>query len=299
MNKQLKLIDVTLRDGGHVCHFQFEQQTLITLLTVLNQANIDVIEIGYRNGYLNAPDLLGAAALCDDQYIAFCRKAVTNSAISVMIHPQLVTEDDIKALSDLGVDLVRICIEYRKAPQAIEIIQLCQKYKLSVSANLTHASNYSFESLKEDAALLINAGISMLYLADSNGSFLPEQIRECYQYLVKTSSIAIGFHGHDNIGLAQTNSIMALQAGATMIDASLHGLGKGGGNLVLEKWLAYLYACKYRHYDLAKIVSLAQELPLSKLAKVTNLNEVVRGVCDLSTAELKALKIKPESLLKI
>ncbi|MBP5158461.1 MAG: 4-hydroxy-2-oxovalerate aldolase, partial [Treponema sp.] len=50
----------------------------------------------------------------------------------------------------------------------------------------------------------------------------------------------IGFHAHNNLGLAVANSYTAIQNGATIIDGTVRGFGAGAGNCQLEAIVALL-----------------------------------------------------------
>ena len=59
--------------------------------------------------------------------------------------------------------------------------------------------------------------------------------------LVKSkTTVSLGFHGHDNIHMGLINSIVALEEGCEIIDATITGMGRGAGNLKTELLLTYL-----------------------------------------------------------
>ena len=290
--KQLRLLDVTLRDGGHCCQFRFSPKILESILNGLNKATIDIVEIGYRNGYLGAKEQLGDAGQCYLDYLKYCRKQLSNTMMSVMVHPSLVSEFDFLELKQSGVDLIRICVSYQQHKKAERIIESCHKFGLMVSVNITHASQYKLLDLFEVVASVSSMGLDMIYFADSNGSFLPENVKQIYQHMSNLYNLPVGFHGHNNIGLAQTNTLQAIDAGAQYIDASLNGLGKGGGNLVLENFIAYLYACKNKRYYLPALIKPSEEVyeQIKIKQNQTGMDEYVRGIMDLSTKQLATKK---------
>ena len=62
-----------------------------------------------------------------------------------------------------------------------------------------------------------------------------------YNYkITKKFKLNFGFHAHNNLGCAVYNSIEALNAGATILDASMRGFGAGAGNTQLEVLLTIL-----------------------------------------------------------
>ncbi|WP_455477515.1 hypothetical protein [Bartonella sp. B41] len=107
----------------------------------------------------------------------------------------------------------------------------------------------------------VNCGANIFYLADSNGSLLPDTIRKLVQKIKSITPLEVGFHVHDDLGMAMANSIAAVEAGANFIDSSLMGMGKGTGNLTLELWLALLnFHKKKTHYDIGKVLQQAENL---------------------------------------
>lgn len=100
-------------------------------------------------------------------------------------------------------------------------------------------------------------GADLIYVVDSSGGMFPEQIREYYLAIKDSCDIAIGFHGHNNLGLAIANSLEAFKVGYDFIDTTLQGLGRSAGNAPTEVFLAAL--AKLGHHnniDLIKILDL-------------------------------------------
>ena len=125
---------------------------------------------------------------------------------------------------------------------------------LEIAINLTFISNYTAKALKAALAQLAASQPDMVYFADSNGSLLPSEVQTLYQSSLRHSAIPLGFHAHDNLGLAQTNSIAAIQSGAQFVDVTLAGMGKGIGNLKTEFFIAYLLALGIKQYALEPLL---------------------------------------------
>jgi len=292
MKSDLNLLDVSLRDGGHRTHFNFTDTVLKQLLKWLDQAGVEYIEIGYRNGFKNSVTPIGPAGLCNDDYLSFCRNIIKKSGIAVMIHPLNITIEDIKALKQNKVDLLRICVFKGEAADAVPIIQMARETGLKVSVNLTHISQYTIKELQSVLDHLKGYHPDIVYFADSNGNLLPEQVRKLYQTFLPHYSFSFGFHAHDNLGLAQANTIAALESGVKYIDASLSGMGKGMGNLKIEFFTAYLYALHQQSYQLNSLLMASNYVRehLKIGHEMIELDEFIRGIADLSTSELKKIK---------
>ncbi|KTD21976.1 4-hydroxy-2-oxovalerate aldolase [Legionella londiniensis] len=285
----LKTIDVTLRDGGNRINFHFNDETLHHILPLLDKSGIEYIEIGYRNGAICPMDGIGKAGLCPKDFLLDCRSLIKNSNIAVMAHPQNLSPEDIQELKACGVDLLRICVSRGQADKALPVIQESKNEGLEVSVNFIHASQYSEQDLDKAVKTVSESQPDMIYFADSNGSLLPETVEKLYKRYVGQFAVSFGFHAHDNLGLAQANTIAAIRAGAKYIDYSLAGMGKGIGNLRTEFFAAYLRAIKARNYDLDAILKAANYMrkAFNAAGELVQMDEFTRGIYDLSTAEIK------------
>ena len=284
----LNILDVSLRDGGHRTNFHFKDADLKAMLTPLDNAGIDYIEVGYRNGSLHPIDNLGRAGLCDNDYLHACHSLITKAKMAVMVHPRNITKADIVALKNAHVTLIRIYVPRGKVSSACPVIDMVKEIGLQVSVNFIHASQYKEEDLDCVVSTVINHHPDIIYFADSNGSLMPDQVTLIYKKYTTRYPTAFGFHAHDNLGLAQANTLAAISAGAQYIDASLAGMGKGIGNLKTEFFIAYLHAKKIRKHNLEGILEAAnytrQVLCIGQ--ELVDMNEFIRGIYDLSTAEV-------------
>jgi 4-hydroxy 2-oxovalerate aldolase len=88
--------------------------------------------------------------------------------------------------------------------------------------------------LVEQAKLMESYGADCVYIVDSAGAMLPHDAAARVRALKGALSIQVGFHAHNNLGLAIGNTLAALEAGADQIDGCLRGLGAGAGNAATE-----------------------------------------------------------------
>lgn len=284
----LKVLDVTLRDGGHLNDFHFTEAALHAILSPLNEAGIDYIEVGYRNGSIVPIPNIGIAGMSPDAYLTQCKALLTRTHMAVMAHCENIDKNDIIALKKNGVDLLRLCIPKGDAPLAIPLIQYAQDAGLLVSLNFIHMSQYTPELLYETVDKVMPFKPDMIYFADSNGCMHPNRTHDIYTYCTQHYTIPFGFHGHDNLGLAQANTLAAMQAGAHYIDGSLAGAGKGIGNLKLEFIIAYLHSLHNHQYNLNPLIEASNYIRnlLPQCGHVSE-DEFTRGIRDLSTKQLK------------
>ncbi|NSL18878.1 4-hydroxy-2-oxovalerate aldolase [Tatlockia micdadei] len=288
----IKVLDASLRDGGHRTNFHFNDKDLEEILKLLDQSGLEYIEIGYRNGSLHPIENLGRAGLCEKEYLLFCRSLIKNAKIAVMAHPENVKKRDLEELKACGITLLRICIAKSQVESAYPVLSWAKELDLETSANLIHMSYYKENELDQAVEVLSCHNPNMIYFADSNGSMLPSRIQAIYKKYTKQYPIPFGFHAHDNLGLAQANALAALSHGAQYIDVSLAGMGKGIGNLKTEFFIAYLHAIDIKKYKLPEILAAANYVrsALGIGHEGIEMDEFIRGISDFSTADLKIYK---------
>lgn len=288
----IQMMDVSLRDGGHRTNFHFSAAELEGILKPLDKSGVEYIEIGYRNGSLHPIENPGPAVFCHREYLTLCQSLITSAKIAVMVHPENVTSVDISELKQYGVSLIRICVSKGKLEDAFPILEITKLLGLKVSVNIIHLSYYSADELDKVLEKISPYQPDMLYFADSNGSLFPSKIREIYEKYTLYHAFPLGFHAHDNLGLAQANVLAALSGGAQFIDASLAGMGKGTGNLKTEFFMACLQAMNVEKYALPEVLLAAnfvrKNLKIGQEA--IEVDEFIRGIHDLSTANLKQFK---------
>lgn len=228
----MKIIDVTLRESVF-CPSVIKLEHALEVIRRLSEAGLDYIEIGYlkhnqgKSPFLNyRPDYIEKAFwVCGGK-----------SKLSAMIHPsdfinsQIWDKKIIKKLS-----LIRITADGENFDELVPIINYFHRLDLEVSVNLLRSSHYSLPQCQEFCLKAEKMGAKFFYLADSNGHFLSQEVKKYITALKKISKkIEIGFHPHDNLGLAQINAFVAMKCGVDIVDSSILGFGKGAGNLRTE-----------------------------------------------------------------
>jgi 4-hydroxy 2-oxovalerate aldolase len=124
-------------------------------------------------------------------------------------------------------------------------------------------------------------GAQGIIIMDSAGAFLPHEVTDRITALVNSLTIPIGFHAHNNLGMAVANSVAAVEAGALIIDGTAKGFGAGAGNAPLEIIVAVLqkmgYATGIDLYKILEASDLAEEEFMSVKPKSSSLS-IVSGL---------------------
>lgn len=250
--------DVTLRDGGYLNGHSWTEDQAHAVVRAVSAAGVPRIELGYANaasGGFPSPALLSELI------------AAAGPATTLMMVKPFGDEPDWEALARSGVGTVRFPASVARVAELGPLLERSRRSGLETVVNLIRVSSEPLGAVVEAAVAAAALGADTLYVADSNGSLTPHAAGELVGALCRAVPVPVGFHAHDNLRLALANSLAALRAGATHIDASFDGIGKGGGNLVLELLLAYLRSRGRADFTVRPLAPLAQVLYEETLTK--------------------------------
>lgn len=237
----LRFFDATLRDGSHANKHQFSQTDISNYCKLIDTAGMDVVFVGHGNG-LGASSLqVGLSKIPDQDMLDTARRNLRRTKLGAYMIPGFGTiKDNIEPAIECGVDVFKIgcqCTEADITRQHIEYIRSRGKdvYGVLMMYHMT-----STERLLEEAQKMQGYGASGIILMDSAGASTPELVKKTISTLRKGLRVEIGFHAHNNLGLAVSNTYTAIQEGATIIDGTIRGFGAGAGNCPLEVIVALL-----------------------------------------------------------
>ena len=235
------ITDSSLRDGNHSVKHTISLDSIKRYCQAADSANIPIVEVGHGNGLGASSLLIGKATHTDTEMLSTARTNLPNSKLGVHVIPGIATiEKDIKPAIDLGVDVFRIASHCTEATVTKSHIDYLSKTSKEVIGVLMMTALASTKELVDNAIIMQEYGAQAIVIMDSTGTYLPEDVKERISTLTDILSIPIGFHAHNNLNYAIHNSIVAIQNGATYIDACIRGFGAGAGNAPLEVLLPVL-----------------------------------------------------------
>ena len=267
IENKIQILDTTLRDGSYVIDFQFTAADTKTIVSCLDKMGIKLLEIGHGVG-INASPSKGVAAETDVTYVKAAKSAAKNSKIGMFCIPGIATLKSLEACIDAGLDFIRVGVNVDQIAESREFISLARKRGTFVCTNFMK----SYVMKPADYADIVKQsedyGSQMIYVVDSAGGMFPNEIKE-YIYASRAAShVPIGFHGHNNIGLAVANALAAIEAGANVVDTTLLGLGRSSGNVPTEIMIPLLQKCygAMKEVDTDLLLDLSETLvaPLLK-----------------------------------
>jgi 4-hydroxy 2-oxovalerate aldolase len=269
----IKVVDCTIRDGGLVNNFYFDDEFVRNLYTANVAAGVEYMEFGYKaSKEIFDVKEFGKWKFCDEQDI---RDIVgdNNTDLKISVMADVGRTDykkDIIPKTDSVIDMIRIATYINTIPAAIEMIHYCAEMGYETTINIMAVSTAAESELDLALDLLAQSEVGMIYLVDSYGSLYPEQIRRLADKYLKVAEKygkKVGIHAHNNQQLAFANTIEACTVGVSYLDATMSGMGRGAGNCNMELLLGFLRNPKYSLNPVLKFLQ-NQMLPLKKTGLV-------------------------------
>jgi 4-hydroxy 2-oxovalerate aldolase len=249
----VRLADTTLRDGSHAVAHQFTEEQVRAVVRGLDDAGVTIIEVSHGDGIGGASFNYGFSHTPELQLIAAAAEEATQATIAVLLIPGLGTVGDLRAARSAGAGMVRIATHCTEADVSLEHFGVARDLGLQAAGFLMLSHMVEGAVLAAQARIMVDAGCECVYVVDSAGALLPEQVQERVAALVDEigDDAEVGFHGHQNLSLAVANSVVAQRAGAARIDGTLCALGAGAGNTPTE-----VMAAVFDRLDVATNVDL-------------------------------------------
>lgn len=240
-DRQVRLLDCTIRDGGYYNDWDFDIAQVQEYIDDLVLGGIKIIEIGFR--FTSKKRFLGPFAYTSEETLADLNLP-EDVVFGVMLNAtdflhdnwQELIDERFVAAKDSKVKLVRIAAHLGQVTECNNLVAYLKKLGYMVGLNImqiSQASDAEITSIVEEVEQHF-VDFEALYFADSLGNLTSDDVKRIVGLMRAASAKEIGFHGHDNIGLGVSNSLTAIEAGATWIDATVTGMGRGAGNTQTE-----------------------------------------------------------------
>ena len=236
----VRMTDTCLRDGSHAKSHQFTEQHVRDVVGALDAVGMPVIEVTHGDGLGGSSFNYGFSLTGERTLMKAAVETAKNAKIAALMVPGIGTLDDIRFISDIGLSIVRVATHCTEADVSIQHFGLARALGLETVGFLMMAHSRPPEKLAEQARIMADAGCQCVYVVDSAGAMILEDVQYRVEAVVAElgNDAQVGFHGHDNLNIAVANSVIAVRAGAVQIDGSTRGFGAGAGNTRNEVFAA-------------------------------------------------------------
>ncbi len=234
------LLDCTLRDGGYYNNWDFSRPLIKRYVTAMAAAGIPIVEIGFRTA--DTDTFLGPAAYATDAYLESLDLPQSVTYGVMLNAKELVDHHDGTELinsmfapaAESPIDLVRIAAHYRELDELPASIDRLHSLGYRVGLNLMQIASRSSSEIEHFGHLAEQLGVEAAYFADSFGGMQPTDVKAVVEALGVSFNGPIGCHMHNNMSLGFANAMAAVEAGASWVDSTVLGMGRGPGNAQTE-----------------------------------------------------------------
>jgi len=238
----IEILDSTLREGEQTPGVTFSVEEKLIIANLLNEFGVDIIEAGHPR-------------VSED----ICRavKEISNQGFSanILAHCRAIKEDvDIARLCDVDWVGIFFCVSNQRLEQqfrsnldkALDLItssiEYAKDHGLKVRYTLEDAVRTEYDSLIKVSKAAVEAGADRISIADTVGAITPSKMYNLILRLKSDVKAKFNVHCHNDLGLATANALAAYEAGVSIIDVSVNGLGERVGITPLSELCLALYS---------------------------------------------------------
>lgn len=282
MYNDIVFFDATLRDGSHAIKHQLTKQNIIDYCLSIDSCGLYTVIVGHGNG-LGASSLqVGLSLLSDREMLSIARDNLKKTKLGTYMIPGFGTiKDNLEPALEIGVDLFKIgchCTEANTTRQHIEFLSKQGKEVYGILMMYHYATS---DQIVEQAKMMESYGANGVIIMDSAGASTPKMVKDVISKMACNLSCKIGFHAHNNLGLAIGNTLVAIESGATIVDGTVRGFGAGAGNCQLESVVAVLSKYGYNlNIDFYQLLRTSENVvtTFSKTSHGQDANSIVSGI---------------------
>ena len=242
-DNRIIIFDTTLRDGEQSPGASMNKAEKLRIATQLEKLGVDVIEAGFpaaSEGDFQAVKAI-AKTLKVCQVASLCRANDDDinrgwDAIKDAAYPRIHT---FIATSELHMKYKLAMKSDQVLEQAVKSVKLAASYTDNVEFSAEDGSRSDPDFLCKVFEAVIDAGATTVNLPDTVGYAIPEEYGDLIKYVMENTpnidKAVLSVHCHNDLGLATSNTLSAIKAGARQVEVTINGIGERAGNTSLEE----------------------------------------------------------------
>lgn len=231
----ITIYDTTMRDGEQTPGVCLRTPEKLKIARKLDELGIHQIEAGFP--IVSSEEKKSVKAIVNEDL---------NAEILVLSRTK---KEDIETALDCDVDGIitfmatsDLHLKHKLKITKEEALNICMKsieyakdHGIFVAFSAEDATRTDINFLKEIYKKAENYGADRVHIADTVGAISPQGVDYLVRELRKDISTGIAMHCHNDFGMALSNSISGLLAGATAVSTTVNGIGERAGNTSLEE----------------------------------------------------------------
>lgn len=241
MEKNIQLLDCTLRDGAHLNKGYFGKRTIEETLIDLVEARVDIIEVGFFDNGTHDDDQSYFSSIEEVKRILPKDKGTSKFALMA----DFVDVSQVEPC-DGTIEIFRLSFKRHRLEWALNAAKILMEKGYKCFINPVNCNVYTDEQYLEVLRKVNELHPYGFSIVDTFGVMRKPDLSHLY-YMAENNlapDIAIGVHLHENLGLAYSLAQHFLEIAnptrSISIDGSLLGMGRVPGNLCIEQIMDHL-----------------------------------------------------------
>lgn len=305
--KNITLVDTTMRDGSHALRHSYTAEQVRKIAAGLDSSGVSIIELSHGDGLGGSSYTYGFSKVNEFTLLEAAAQQIKNAKLAVLLLPGIGTIEDLKHAKACGATAVRVATHVTEADVSAQHIAAAKEMGMMAVGFLMMTHMAPPEQIAQEAAKMESYGADYINLADSAGYLMPKGVEARIHAVKNAIKIPVGFHAHNNLGMAIANTLIAVEAGASYIDGTLRGLGAGAGNAQLEVLAGVLQRNGYQTgADFYQLMDLAEQAvdPIMLRPQVVDNGSLMMGYAGVYSSFLlhvyeaaKKYQLEPRDIL--
>ena len=266
--KKTKILDCTIRDSGYLNNWNWSYDTVKNFVYYMGEIGVEYCEIGFiLDEKYSEPNCGIWRHLNKDFSIISKLKNETNAKTNISVMFDIGDFDkynyDYKLIpgqKETNIDLIRVCCFYKILDKTKDVIMNLNSKGYNLTLNIMYASHLTKNDIIKSKEFVKDLPIKYLYFADSIGGLNSNDTLNFFVNLKDIHPIKNGFHNHDNNGTVFNNIDYIIKNNIDIIDTTIQGFGKNGGNCPFELIILYLIIKENYSYNINKVLEFLDKI---------------------------------------